>query len=296
MELKVAAFFAGFFVVGVVILIVVTRLVKNRDIVNDLWTLYLTEFVIVGLIVGPTLFGGGVLAVVITLLGLVSLWEFQAVVTPTLPLLLKWTGRLAGLGVLVAAYWVESATELYGVGLLAGGILLIVYIFLPISSEMPQQIGLVFLGILYPCLFLAHLLLIAKMPEGLAYIIFMYGVMETHDTFALLIGKLFGRRKIFPHLSPHKTYGGVLGGVTMGLLLAVSLGIFVLGFSWQMVFNGALIIIIFTLLGDLVASKLKRDVGVKDFGNFLPKQGGVLDIYDSLIFISPAFYLYVTVT
>ena len=74
--------------------------------------------------------------------------------------------------------------------------------------------------------------------------------------------------------------------------MAVVLNWFVLEWSLLKALGGALLIVIFTLFGDLAASKVKRDMGVKDFGNVLPKQGGILDIYDSLIFVSPVFYMY----
>ena len=74
--------------------------------------------------------------------------------------------------------------------------------------------------------------------------------------------------------------------------MAVLLSWLLTGWALLQSVGAALLIVLFTLFGDLAASKLKRDVGVKDFGNVLPKQGGILDIYDSLIFVSPVFYMY----
>jgi phosphatidate cytidylyltransferase len=161
---------------------------------------------------------------------------------------------------------------------------------------MGKNIGITLLGILYPCVFLSHSILLEKMSNGFALIIFMYGISETFDAFAFLFGKLFGRKKIFPTLSPKKTYTGVFFGTFFALAMAMLLNRFVTKLPFWVAVVGAIVLVIFTLLGDLAASKLKRDLGVKDFGNVLPKQGGVLDIYDSLIFVSPVFYAYLKVT
>ncbi|MCB1117618.1 MAG: UvrD-helicase domain-containing protein [Chlamydiia bacterium] len=118
----------------------------------------------------------------------------------------------------------------------------------------------------------------------------LYLTVELFDTFALVSGKLFGRRKVFPCLSPNKTYSGVAGGTVMTLLCMTGLNVVIFEHSWDKLMRFVIFIIFATLAGDLVASKLKRDAGIKDFGNVLPGQGGVLDIYDSLIFASPLFY------
>jgi phosphatidate cytidylyltransferase len=117
-------------------------------------------------------------------------------------------------------------------------------------------------------------------------------VSEVNDSFAQVFGKLFGKKKIFPILSPNKTYAGVMGGITCGIIAGVGYNYFVGCFPFIPTFLAIILIILTTILGDMVTSKIKREKGIKDFGNVLPFHGGVLDIYDSLIFSAPLFYIY----
>ncbi|MEM7030884.1 MAG: phosphatidate cytidylyltransferase [Chloroflexota bacterium] len=290
MERSVLIFIGGLFAVGMMYILFATVTTKDKALAKDLWAIFLTEFAIAGLIIGPSLLGRWALAIVITLLGLLALREFYLVTCPKQIPLLKWSGLVAATIIFVAAYILDSVVDFYGLIFLMGGLFLIIYIFLPVSTDVPRQLGLTFNGLLYPCLCLAHLLLIAEYPQGLALVIFIYCVLETNDSFALVTGKWLGRHKIFPKLSPNKTISGILGGGIAALVVAILLSIFIFDFTWHISLFGTLIIIIFAIIGDLVASKFKRDMNVKDFGNVLPKQGGVLDIYDSLIFVAPVFY------
>lgn len=148
------------------------------------------------------------------------------------------------------------------------------------------------LGLLYPGLCLAVFLALGLREAGFGYAIFFYGLAEANDVFAYLIGSSLGKRKIFPKLSPNKTLEGVLGG----LLGAVGVG-FAFAFAvpefgpWDVV-GAALLIGGAGLCGDLFASGLKRRAGVKDYGDVIPTQGGVLDVYDAFIFVAPVFYYY----
>jgi phosphatidate cytidylyltransferase len=133
---------------------------------------------------------------------------------------------------------------------------------------------------------------------------------ECHDIFQALWGRRFGRHKLTPQVSPHKTWEGfVLGGLTVlaiGILLApvltplaepwsLQLGTHV----WRIPYVGALaaggILILAGVMGDLNISALKRDAAVKDTGTWLPTQGGILDRVNSLTFTAPAFYYFVRV-
>ena len=143
---------------------------------------------------------------------------------------------------------------------------------------------------IYPCVFIAYLLLLRKLPNGFILIGFLYGVSEINDAFALVSGKLFGRKKIFPRLSPGKTYAGMFGGIAAASLFGLLFYQFVAAFSFKFIVLGIFFIILTTVLGDLVTSKIKRNLNIKDFGHFLSKHSGVLDTYDSLIFSAPVFY------
>jgi phosphatidate cytidylyltransferase len=110
------------------------------------------------------------------------------------------------------------------------------------------------------------------------------------DTFAMFIGKAFGRRKFFSRISPNKTVEGFLGGTISGIgvgILCWSLFPLKVCFLRGLILACALSLI--SHLGDLAESILKRDAGVKDSGR-LPGVGGVLDLMDSGLFAAPVTY------
>ena len=111
------------------------------------------------------------------------------------------------------------------------------------------------------------------------------------DTFAFAVGKMMGKVKLCPAISPGKTREGAIGGFVGTLAVAI---IFSLIFKFSVLHALAIGVIIGIMapLGDLVESILKRVCGVKDSGNIIPGHGGVLDRFDSLLFAAPAMYVY----
>ena len=134
------------------------------------------------------------------------------------------------------------------------------------------------------------------MENGFLLIFFLYAIAEVNDAFAYLWGSCFGKKKIFPNISPNKTYAGFFGGILTTLAFAMLLNHFITQFSLLYGFAAAMIIVIFTILGDLLSSKIKRAFDVKDFSHLIPKVGGILDAYDALIFASPVFFLFINFT
>ena len=117
----------------------------------------------------------------------------------------------------------------------------------------------------------------------------------TNDTFAFLVGKNFGKQKLFEKISPKKTVEGFLGG----LFFACIASYFIARFTETLTFNQwlilAIIISVFGTLGDLIESKFKRQANVKDSGILMPGHGGLLDRLDSIIFAAPFIYLYLQI-
>ena len=115
----------------------------------------------------------------------------------------------------------------------------------------------------------------------------------TNDTFAYLVGKNIGKNKLFPSVSPKKTFEGFAGGLVFtiigGALLANYYIMASTVYIWIVI---ATIVSIFSTLGDLIESKLKRVAGIKDTGNIMPGHGGILDRLDSIIFVIPFINLF----
>jgi len=114
-----------------------------------------------------------------------------------------------------------------------------------------------------------------------------------NDSFAYVVGKKFGKQKLFYSISPHKTVEGFLGGLLFCCISASIVSRYIddtLSTSnWLII---AIIVSVFGTLGDLIESKLKRESNVKDSGKIMPGHGGILDRLDSVIFASPYIYLF----
>ena len=115
----------------------------------------------------------------------------------------------------------------------------------------------------------------------------------SNDSFAFLVGKNFGKRKLFVSVSPKKTIEGFIGGIIFALLAAILISKYNTDFTllnWIVI---AVIVSIIGTLGDLIESKFKRQANIKDSGNIMPGHGGILDRLDSLFFAAPFVYLYI---
>ena len=143
-------------------------------------------------------------------------------------------------------------------------------------------------------------LLITKIPFGkVGYnpkiIISIFILIWTNDTFAYIVGKSIGKRKLFEKVSPKKTIEGFVGGVVFAVLASYIISKYYIEivesntFIWIIT---ALIVSIFGTIGDLIESKFKRIAGVKDSGSIMPGHGGILDRLDSVIFATPIIFLF----
>ncbi len=141
---------------------------------------------------------------------------------------------------------------------------------------------------------LAHLGLFPRTGYDIILILIAVVGPWISDSGAYFAGHLFGRRLLFPSLSPNKTVEGSLGGLLLTILTVGFVSYQFLDFS---VAKAAVIgagVSVFSQSGDLFESALKRILGVKDLGHLLPGHGGILDRIDSLLFTAPAvYYLYV---
>ena len=120
------------------------------------------------------------------------------------------------------------------------------------------------------------------------YLLKLFVLLWVNDSFAFIVGKKYGKIKLYKSISPNKTWEGFLSGLLMTLLVSFFL------FSHLSLFfkiSFSLIISIGGTLGDLVESMFKRKAGVKDSGNLIPAHGGILDRFDSFFFSVPFVYL-----
>jgi len=160
-----------------------------------------------------------------------------------------------------------------------------------------------FSSLLVSCLlvyFLSYAVKIRTEKELGAYLIWaiLVGACFT-DTFALFGGKFFGKRKLAPKISPKKTVEGSVSGVIGSVIMMMAYGFIVTLINKDITANYlylaflGLLTSIFAQIGDLSLSAIKREAGIKDYGNLIPGHGGVLDRLDSIIFVSPVVYYFI---
>lgn len=128
---------------------------------------------------------------------------------------------------------------------------------------------------------------------GVVYIFYALFIIWATDSGAYFIGRAFGRNKLSPEISPNKTIEGFIGGIFCAVLVAVAFVLFtnIDASMFKLVFI-TIFLSIFGQVGDLVESALKRHYNVKDSGTILPGHGGILDRFDSLLFVLPLIHFF----
>ncbi|GIV76149.1 phosphatidate cytidylyltransferase [Litorilinea aerophila] len=196
---------------------------------------------------------------------------------------------LLWLAALVLSHWAPAhlpPTVVLGSGLILTLILALGQHQTPMHTWMSTSVGAIYLGTM-----LGQALALRQLPQGAWWIFFGLFITWINDTGAYFTGVTVGRHKLWPRLSPKKTWEGTVGG-WMGAALSGGL------FAWLMplplsVPAGVAIGFVcgvLALFGDLAVSMIKRQVGVKDSGRFFPGHGGMLDRLDSLLFVLPFVY------
>lgn len=159
----------------------------------------------------------------------------------------------------------------------------------------PWDIGLMFLALIYVGWSLCHLILLENTDQVL--LLYLFVAIWASDSGAYFTGRICGKHKLAPALSPKKTIEGAIGGIVCAIVLvwAVSYGLYVSeivteAFSiCEAILFGSVIAVI-GIVGDLTESMMKRMVEVKDSGKLLPGHGGILDRFDSIILSAPFVY------
>ena len=166
-------------------------------------------------------------------------------------------------------------------------ILIYSLLFVIVKDFTKSDFGNQILTILYSSLgFVAFAYLRSRTSIGLELIIYLFLVTMITDTFAYFIGIRFGKHRLAEHISPKKSIEGAIGGLVFGALAATFFAyytnVFEFGFVWIVLLSSFLSAI--AQVGDLIASKFKREADIKDYSNIFPGHGGILDRFDSSMF------------
>jgi phosphatidate cytidylyltransferase len=265
----------------------------------------ITAVVLVPVLLVVLWVGGAVLAIAIAIVtALAALEVFR---------LLRTAGyaTLAALGTALALAIVLDAafpTVLEGSGLLLGAVGIVLVAVAAFARTDPHEGLATWMATIFGALYVSLLSFVIRLGhaapaipsdaplEGLgaerAWILLLILAVWSYDTGAYLVGKQFGRRKFLTHISPSKTYAGLVGGV-VATTVVVGIALWAVG---QPPIH-ALVLGPLTALaaqaGDLAESVIKRAAGVKDSGDLIPGHGGMLDRVDSFLFAAPVVTLYV---
>jgi phosphatidate cytidylyltransferase len=139
----------------------------------------------------------------------------------------------------------------------------------------------------------AHLVMLRGLPGGMGWMLLALAATWSCDSFAYLIGRVWGRRSFFASISPNKTWEGALAGWAGGTLVVLAGGL-MLGLSVPQGLALGVAASLAAICGDLVESMIKRQMGVKDSGGLVPGHGGILDRVDSLLFAAVIVYYFIT--
>ncbi|MFT7560050.1 MAG: phosphatidate cytidylyltransferase [Flavobacteriales bacterium] len=201
----------------------------------------------------------------------------------------------------VQYYWVASGW--YGMFI----IFIPVYVFLFIPMRMIligetkgfiKSAGILHWSVMLTVFCVSHMAYLLVLPEknilagGVGLVIYLLFTTQFNDVCQYIWGKMLGKHKIIPKVSPNKTWEGFIGGMITVTLVSGITAPLLTPLSMLQGFGAGFIIAVSGFVGDVVLSSVKRDLQIKDSGHLIPGHGGILDRMDSLIYTSPIFFHY----
>ncbi len=198
--------------------------------------------------------------------------------------------KLVGYFFSIVLFLKNLGTEILSLEFITTVLLIILLIMLIFKESLHfEDIAITFLSIFYVPFLFNYITYLDKTK----YIWLIYIIAWGTDTFAYIFGNLFGKKKLCPNISPNKTIGGSIGGIFGSVLLTVVFSKLIKLGSISYLIPLGILVSIMAQFGDLVASRIKRLVDIKDFGDLIPGHGGILDRFDSILLTAPAVYYYV---
>lgn len=258
----------------------------------------LTAVIGLPVLIGLLYLGGYYTFVVCAVLSSVALYEYSTALNKKLDYKIRWP-FLVLLGFIVTLFMKFNYYALAPVLMLELILIFCMEVFMG-KADAYRGMASVF-GIVYISVMFGFLLLFETLPSGIYYMWMVFVIAFTTDTAAYFVGMALGKTKLAPKISPKKTVAGAFGGVFFAAIAMV-----IYGLVLQYGFGVKLPLYIYIVMGilgsiagqcgDLTASMLKRKMEIKDFGKCLPGHGGILDRFDSILFIIPVVYVFAVYT
>lgn len=262
----------------------------------DLWTRYKSWLFLAPLMIVPLVLGRLPAIAAVAVLGAMCYREFARATGLFRQRLVSGLVALGGVLITfaIADHWYNFFTALTSLVVSA---IVIFSLFEDQPKGYIQRVALGVLAFMFFGVSLGHFSYFANDRLGPPLQLAIVLCVELNDVFAYCTGKIFGRRKFAPQTSPNKTLGGALGALVLTTALFATLAHFIfhgtrLDQPVHLLALGALLSLT-GQWGDLVMSSIKRDLGVKDLAATIPGHGGLLDRFDSLLFVGPALFHYI---
>ena len=294
--LKLYLYLIGGLLVIVALILIVLGKLFHKDI-SSVWRIYrgwlmMIPFFVIFVLLGRIFFIVGVL-----LLSIFSFTEFSRATQMNRNPLIVYIVHMGIVLVAILALIRTTPTENYGwYGMFMAlpvyiiGLIVLMPILQNRFEGQLQAIALGVMGFLYFGWMFGHISFLADSFYATNYVLYLVFATQIADISAYNFGKLFGRHKLRENISPNKTVEGAVGALIVSLCLPwLFRDTFPEFGPLQLILTG-LIMGIGSQLGDLAISLIKRDLGIKDMGTFIPGHGGLLDRIDSLIIAAPLFF------
>ncbi len=218
-------------------------------------------------------------------------------------------------GVIAVVMFIISATSLAGSNFtsILPAVLTLLFVlsfcveFIRTKRAPIENVGTTVFGAMYVGWFISHMVALRwfsgkvmlagtqyAADTGACLVMLIFLATWACDTGAFAIGRKWGKHKMAPLLSPNKTMEGAAGGLVSSIVLAMLCG-WLIHMPWYHTLALGIIFGVFSQLGDLSESAIKRELGIKDFGKIVPGHGGILDRFDSVLFTGPAAFYYIVI-
>lgn len=231
--------------------------------------------------------------IVFLLILLIAMREFYDIAKLAGASPMSWLGILTGFSLFSSGYMYSFFGDAYWIFffILELFVILILETFRKSKTTL-LNLSSLFAGILYVAVPLTIIQYLFFSEYNPFLVLSIFFIIWMNDSGAYVIGSLFGKHKLAPKISPNKTWEGALGGLALSLTLVWILPQSYIPFATTDRLLLVIIAVVFSTLGDLFQSKLKRSVNIKDSGDILPGHGGILDRIDSMLFAFPAVFIY----
>lgn len=256
--------------------------------------IFLIVLVLIGVFGSPT-----VDTCVITALSIIGIYEYNKAFKNAGYKPISWVGYLGCLTMFLMGGMIQDQDKMYitKIALPALIILVFMYIILTNLKRTIVDVAITVFSLAYIPFMFSFIKLILMMQHGRFLVLYVFIAAFASDTFAYFVGSKFGKNKLCPEVSPKKTIEGSIGGI-LGVILCFSILTYIGNEYFSMNLNIIYMLVAGVIagiagqFGDLSASAIKRYCKIKDFGNIIPGHGGILDRFDSMLFVAPVMYMF----